>query len=64
MFWCWLTAFGIGIGVVYGLKVHDFILTGEPKSEATNIAYGSLHRLAWGLALAWVVFACVKGYGG
>ena len=61
---CWALAVGTGIGVIYGLDIPRFLETGEPKSMATNIAYGSLHRLAWGFALAWMVFACVKGYGG
>lgn len=26
--------------------------------------YGSFHRFAWGISLAWIVFACVRGYGG
>ena len=33
-------------------------------SSAASIAYYGLHSLVWGLALAWVVFACTKGYGG
>lgn len=30
--------------------------------EAT--VYQGFSRIAWGVALAWIVFACVKGYGG
>lgn len=30
----------------------------------TQVTYGGLHRLAWGAALAWVVYACHHGYGG
>ena len=28
------------------------------------IFYGSFHRLAWGIVIAWIIFACVNGYGG
>ena len=26
--------------------------------------YGGFHRLAWALALSWVILACIKGAGG
>lgn len=26
--------------------------------------YLAFHRVGWGLGLAWIVFACVHGYGG
>lgn len=29
-----------------------------------SVIYGSFHRFAWGLALAWIIFACVHGFGG
>jgi len=62
----WLMAVVMGMGVVYGPNVDGRAFT-DPQaltSPAKNILYGGLHRLAWGLALAWMVWACVKGYGG
>ena len=50
--------------VIYGLNMPVLFETGLPPSEATNIFYGGLHRLAWAIALAWVIWACAKGYGG
>jgi len=60
---CWLLATGIGIAVIYGL---DFsrALTQKPYPIVSSAFYGGFHRLAWGVALGWVVFACSRGYGG
>ncbi len=60
----WTGAVGLGIAVVYGLGYPKIIHNLELPSEAVNVMYGSFHRLAWGVALAWMVWACVKGYGG
>ena len=32
--------------------------------KAENILYGGFHRLAWSIAVAWVIFTCCRGYGG
>ena len=55
----WLTASLTGCLIVYGLY-------GQPSEppEATNVIYSMLNRTAWSVCLAWVVFACVTGYGG
>ncbi|KAH8382734.1 hypothetical protein KR009_004983 [Drosophila setifemur] len=36
----------------------------EPLSVGADAAYYTLTRIAWPLALCWVVFACMQGYGG
>ncbi|XP_038070357.1 nose resistant to fluoxetine protein 6-like isoform X2 [Patiria miniata] len=58
----WLVAAGIAISVVYGF--YPSYHTSVPISRAGQVAYGTLSRFAWGVALAWVVFACKYGYGG
>ena len=36
----------------------------EPLSLSAQAVYGGFHRLAWAVALSWLVFACCRGYGG
>ena len=31
---------------------------------ATTIIYNCFQRVAWSLSLSWIIFSCVKGYGG
>ncbi|XP_037083860.1 nose resistant to fluoxetine protein 6-like [Pollicipes pollicipes] len=59
----WIAAFAVGISVVYGMYGYQMPWDPTP-SKAVAVAYGGLHRLAWGLAVSWVIFACVTGYGG
>merc|ERR1712004_261315 len=37
---------------------------GEKTTLFMATAYNAFQRLAWSLALSWVIFACTKGYGG
>ncbi|XP_043199332.1 nose resistant to fluoxetine protein 6-like [Amphibalanus amphitrite] len=55
----WLTASLTGCLIVYGLFDQPTV-----PPQATNIIYPMLSRTAWSVCLAWVVFACVTGYGG
>jgi len=59
----WTMAFIVGYLVVYGLNLPDYF-AGNLPSKAVNAVYGGFHRLAWGMALSWVIFACCRGYGG
>ncbi len=63
---CWAAAVAIGVGVAYGAGIGAAVINdvSEYTSEAKNVVYGSFHRLAWGVALGWLVWASVKGYGG
>jgi hypothetical protein len=33
-------------------------------NDVARVSYGSLHRFAWATVVAWIVFACIHGYGG
>ncbi|XP_022092124.1 nose resistant to fluoxetine protein 6-like [Acanthaster planci] len=59
----WLVAAGIAISVLYGLYP-TYHKPEVAMSRAGEVAYGTLSRYAWGVALAWVTFACKYGYGG
>ena len=64
MLWCWSVAFATGMAVIYGLNLPKTITGEKVLSVAANAIYGGWYRLAWGLAVAWVAFACCRGYGG
>lgn len=59
----WVWAIALGLTVVYGTW-ESSKLGGKPFNTAENIFYGSLSRLTWAIAVAWVVFACHNGFGG
>lgn len=49
--------------VIYGLNLPEVFVGNSPPKAALDI-YGGFHRLAWGMAVSWVIFACCRGYGG
>ncbi|XP_066244989.1 nose resistant to fluoxetine protein 6 isoform X2 [Euwallacea similis] len=53
----WISSLGLLLALVYGL--YDVQL-----DPITGAAYSSLSHSAWALGLAWIVVACVTGYGG
>ena len=57
----WQLAFLSAFGVVYGL--YDSRVAGA-MSLFDAMMYNTLQRIAWNGAVAWVIFSCVKGYGG
>jgi hypothetical protein len=58
----WVISLALGLSVVYGLaydQKHQVQIGYDLQA-----LYVALSRFAWGLAIAWVVFACVHGMGG
>ncbi|XP_072034489.1 O-acyltransferase like protein-like [Amphiura filiformis] len=57
----WLLAAGSALGLVYGLynTTQGYIVP-----QGTTIFYYAVNTIAWGVAIGWVAFACIKGYGG
>lgn len=58
----WFLSIALGVSVVYGVYTY-YKEDGQPFTRAENIIYGTFSRFVWGLALAWVIYACNKGYG-
>ncbi|XP_045202094.2 nose resistant to fluoxetine protein 6-like [Mercenaria mercenaria] len=58
----WTVATAVAMSVLYGLYTPD----GTPPdlSNAVSALYNATSRTAWGLSVAWVIFACATGYGG
>jgi len=59
---CWALSIATGLAIVYG--IYPYYDENTPITTAFNITYGSLNRFAWSIAVAWVIFACLHGYGG
>lgn len=58
----WTLSIVIGLAVVYGMV--PYLNPSEEMSDFVRVSYGSLHRLTWAACVAWVIFACIHGYGG
>ncbi|XP_064649593.1 nose resistant to fluoxetine protein 6-like [Lineus longissimus] len=58
----WILSIALGLSLVYGLyydEKHQI-----PIGYDLQALYVALSRFVWGLAVAWVIFACVHGMGG
>ncbi|XP_070565056.1 nose resistant to fluoxetine protein 6-like [Ptychodera flava] len=58
---CWIAAWVIALAVLYGLygTLHGVVL-----SRGVDIFYMTVCRVAWGVAIGWLTFACLTGNGG
>ena len=60
----WCVAIVLALSTLYGEYSAMRKNNPKPFTRAENIIYGTFSRGAWGLALAWVIFACHRGLGG
>ena len=60
----WIMSLAIFGAVLYGLVPYLDETTVPEIPKTVTIMYGSLHRVAWAVGVSWVIFACVRGYGG
>jgi len=60
----WIFCIATIITVIYGM----FPFLNEDLVPEINpfirVTFGTLHHFGWAMAVAWIVFACVSGYGG
>lgn len=59
----WCVAIILALSVVYG-PYKSYKKNPVPFTKLENVMYGTFSRFAWGLALAWVIYACHRGFGG
>jgi len=57
----WALAFGIAVATLYGKHGQA---NGHVWSQGTADFYEAMFRFSWSVSVAWVIFACVNGYGG
>lgn len=58
----WFIAIGTMLSIIFGIYFMQ-----QPDYPATVLEsafYESFSRVCWAISLAWIVFACVHGYGG
>lgn len=61
----WVLSTGVALSVVFGpYRLFDPANIEEILGGTSSIIYGSVHRLLWSAAIAWVIYACVSGRGG
>ena len=60
----WTLSAAIGASVIYGLTPYIDEALVPTIDFVIKLTYGPLHRTAWAVALAWVIVACIHGYGG
>ncbi|XP_063215655.1 nose resistant to fluoxetine protein 6-like [Bacillus rossius redtenbacheri] len=58
----WTASAALMLTIIFGCRGMYLDITEYDVVEAS--VFGGCHRTVWALAVAWVIFACEKGYGG
>jgi len=58
----WILAAANAVAIIFGL--YPISVSGDYLSNSVSALYNSCSRPMWCVSLAWVVIACVEGYGG
>lgn len=62
MFTCWILTLVIILTVVLG--IYPFQQFDYPEMRLQSSSYLAFSRTAWSIAISWIIFASVHGYGG
>ena len=60
----WIAATTVSLCVVYGMVPYLDESVIPEMNDAIRVTFGAFNRLAWAIAVGWVIFACTNGYGG
>lgn len=60
----WTVSAVVGLAVLYGLTPYLDPSKVQEIDPIVKMTYGPLHRTAWAMSIAWIIFACSRGYGG
>jgi CDP-diglyceride synthetase len=58
----WIMSAGLCLSVIYTILIPYSPTYVENRLDAAF--YAAFHKLGWSLGVAWVIWACVNGYGG
>ena len=53
-----------GLSLLYGLIPYVDETVVPEINDFIRVAFGAFCRLTWAIVVGWIIFACVKGYGG
>lgn len=60
----WTLSTIVSLAIIYGLTPYLDESKVPEIDPAVSMTYGPLHRTAWAMVIAWIIFACSRGYGG
>ena len=59
----WAVALVCIMSVTYG-SYGEYRDGGAPWSKGVNVLFDTVSRTVFGIGVAWIIYACVTGYGG
>lgn len=60
----WIVASGLCLSVILGNFQFFRSVNDHPYNRAESSIFIGLHRVAWSTGIAWIITACLYGYGG
>eukprot|EP00095_Tigriopus_kingsejongensis_P002500 maker-scaffold64_size435223-snap-gene-2.28 protein:Tk02500 transcript:maker-scaffold64_size435223-snap-gene-2.28-mRNA-1 annotation:"hypothetical protein DAPPUDRAFT_60562" len=63
-YWMWILATATALAILWGVDAHSVWQGAERSSLLASVFYNAGSRLAWALALGWLILACSKNLPG